>query len=592
MYLAWNYLLNDAPIDAATGKPAYYSRSYFNPIDLSLAFWPHNPACLYAGLVESGLKYYHYSGNANVMKLAEDVALWHLDHGMTLATDKWASVPYSSGDPGTLNYKGVSYSFGAGVGDGLGNLEPDKIGELAIAWLQLYKFNGNIRFRDAAIQAANVLSNNIRVGAVDKSPWPFRVNANTGAVVEEYCSNVIAPITLFDDLIASGLGNTAAYQSARTIAWNWMMAYPMKNNVWTQYFEDVGIQSDYRYNVNQYNPMMTARYLLEHPEFDPEWESHVRGLITWVEDVFAVSSFGANAIKEQVPVFDNILGSHTARYASVNALLYEKTGDLVAKEKAYRALNWSTYMSSRTGVVIDGPGDNMVWFSDGYGDFVRHFMTGLGAVPVWSPFDQTHLLRSGSIIKNISYGSNSVNYTSSDGNGIDVLRVNFTPAIVTADGVALLQRSDLNQPGWTLDAANKVMKINHAGATQISINADATAPPFQFSIIPESFADIKSIYTLKAEAAGKNHSADFTNNNRLQIFPNPANGDITVRFNSIDDQQAVIRVVDFNGKQISVFQHAVRSGKNTINIPKLKPGNYIISVKQGSSLQYGKLIAL
>ena len=130
--------------------------------------------------------------------------------------------------------------------------------------------------------------------------------------------------------------------------------------------------------------MMTARYLLEHPELDADWERHVRDLISWVEVNFAISAYGANTIREQ-RAFWYPMGSHTARYASVNALLYEKTGDAVAKEKAYRALNWATYMARPNGVVIDGPEVNNQWFTDGYGDYIRHFMTSLGAVPAWAP---------------------------------------------------------------------------------------------------------------------------------------------------------------------------------------------------------------
>jgi hypothetical protein len=300
-----------------------------------VANWDHNPAGLYGMLTESALKYYGYSGNANVMQLAATVALWHLDHGMTTATDSWPGVPYSEGAYGTTTYSG------ANVADGVGNLEPDKIGELGYAWLQLYKYNGNIRFRDAAIQAGTVLSNKIRVGTTTQSPWPFRVKASNGNVIEDYCSNVIGPISLLDGLIAAGLGNTAAYQTARTSAWNWMMNFPMVNNVWAQYFEDVSVQGSYNNNLNQYNANMVARYLLEHPEFDPNWETHARGLITWVATTFGESNNGATIIKEQQEFFYP-MGSHTSRYASVNALLYEKTGDLVAKENAYRSFNWAT----------------------------------------------------------------------------------------------------------------------------------------------------------------------------------------------------------------------------------------------------------
>ncbi len=466
--LAWNYLLNTVPNDPSTGKPAYYSRSYLNPNTQQVVNWDHNPAGLYAMLVESGLKYYGYSGNTDVMQLANDVALWHLDHGMTTAANSWASVPYSEGPYGSLTYNG------ANTADGVGNLEPDKIGELGYAWLQLYKFNGNIRFRDAAMQAANVLSSKIRVGTINQSPWPYRVNANTGNVVENYCSNVIGPISLFDDLIAMGLGNTATYQAARNSAWNWMMTFPMQNNVWAQYFEDVGIQGNYNSNLNQYNAMMTARYLLEHPEFDPNWETHVRGLITWVETIFGQSVNGATGIKEQ-QVFPFIMGSHTSRYASVNALLYEKTGDSLAKEKAYRSFNWATYMARSTGVVIDGPDVLNQWFSDGYGDYIRHFMTGMAAVPEWTPANQTHLLRSSSVVQNISYGTNSVNYTTYNANSVEVLHVNFNPVTITVDGIVLPQRADLNQPGWTLDAATKTLKIYHNSGTQISISDNTSS---------------------------------------------------------------------------------------------------------------------
>ncbi len=302
MKLAWNYLLNNVPDDPQTGKPAYYSRSYIDPNTQQMVDWPHNPAGLYAMLIESALKYYAYSGNTNVMQLANDVAIWQLDHGMTLTTDSWPRVPYSSGNAGSLNYAGASMGNQYGEGDGEGYLQPDKIGELGYSWLQLYKYNGNVRFRDAAIQAGNVLSNKIRAGTATQSPWPFRVNAHTGEIREEYCSNIIAPISLLDDLIASGLGNTTAYQAARTIAWNWMMTYPMQNNIWSQYFEDVGIQH-YNTNLNQLNAMMVARYLLEHPEFDPDWETHVRGLISWVESVFGQASLGATIIREQQVFF-------------------------------------------------------------------------------------------------------------------------------------------------------------------------------------------------------------------------------------------------------------------------------------------------
>ena len=102
------------------------------------------------------------------------------------------------------------------------------------------------------------------------------------------------------------------------------------------------------------------------------------------------------------------MGSHTSRYASVNAQLYELTGDLAAKEKAYRSLNWATYMCGSNGVVIDGPSVNNIWWTDGYGDYIKHFMESLGSVPEWAPQSQSHLLRSTSVVRSVQYSPTDI----------------------------------------------------------------------------------------------------------------------------------------------------------------------------------------
>jgi hypothetical protein len=473
MSLAWDYLVNRVPNDNPNGRPAYYSHSYIDPDTQDPVDWPHNPAGLYGMLIESALKHYGYSGDILPVRIAENVATALLDHGMTPEDASWARVPYASGDAGALMYRGAVYGDSNGVGDGVGVIEPDKVGEMGDAWLQLYRFDGNTDFRDAAIAAADALANHVRTGNSSQSPWPFRVYADTNVVREEYCANVIGPIKLFDELIRLGLGDTGSYQAARQTAWNWLMAYPMQNNIWSNYFEDVPIQPDTN-NFNQYSPMMTARYLLEHPELDADWEKHVRDLISWVEDNFAISAYGANTIREQKS-FWYPMGSHTARYASVNALLYEKTGDVVSSEKAYRSLNWATYMARPNGVVIDGPEVNNQWFTDGYGDYIRHFVTSLGAVPAWAPDGQSHLVRSSSIVNNINYSLSRINYSTSDGTSTEILRTNFIPASVVVDGLELSQRTELTQAGWTFDPVQSVLRIRHDVGMKVQITSVQTA---------------------------------------------------------------------------------------------------------------------
>lgn len=471
---AWDYLLNRVPNDPSTGKPAYFSQSYLNPDTQGMAGWPHNPAGLYAMLTESALDYYAYSGDIRPVNLAKQVASWQISNGLSKATDDWARVPYSSGDAGSLTYQGAGYGNSTGVGDGTGYLQPDKVGAMGYAWAQLYEFDGNTTYRDAAVAAADALVKHVRVGTATQSPWPFRVNAATGAIREQYTANVIDPIQLFDALIKLGVGDTAGYRSARQIAWNWLMAYPMVTNAWSNYFEDVPVQSDLS-NTNQLIPMMTARYLLTHQAADPNWRSHVQGLISWVEANFGSQDTGATIIKEQ-RAFPYAMGSHTARYASVNALYSAATGDPAARTKAAASLNWATYMTRENGVVIDGPQVNNQWFTDGYGDYIRHFLTSMQAFPEWAPPGQSHLTGSTSLIKKVTFAAAAVSYSTADPASTESLRVAFRPTEVVVDGRSLALRADLTQEGWTFDASSQVLRIRHDSGTNVQVNAGAGVP--------------------------------------------------------------------------------------------------------------------
>ncbi|TAH32475.1 hypothetical protein EYC59_05900 [Candidatus Saccharibacteria bacterium] len=201
---------------------------------------------------------------------------------------------------------------------------------------------------------------------------------------------------------------------------------------------------------------------------DAQWETHVRGLISWVESTFGVSQYGATIIKEQ-EAFAHPMGSHTSRYASVNALLYERTGDTAAKEKAYRAYNWSTYMARSNGVVIDGPEVNNQWFTDGYGDYVRHFMVGMGAVPQWSPTAENHLLQTTSLVKSVTYSTGSITYQTFDASSTETLHLTAKPSSVQAGGTSLLERSDLSAPGWTYDATTGTVKVFHTNSASVAV---------------------------------------------------------------------------------------------------------------------------
>ena len=415
-------------------------------------------------LVDSAILSYPFTGDLAVMSAVQAWLDHYLANGLTLATDVWASVPYNEGDPGSHTYRGADDTpFGPGIGDGIGVLEPDKIAELGYAFLLWWEWSGDTTYRDAAIRCADALvGNRLASTSASVSPWPFRVYAATGQVREQYTADVIAPIRLFDELVRLGLGNAAGYQAARDAAWSWMLAFPMVNGAWCQYFEDMSLMSAYDQNKNQLLPGNTARYLLERPDLDSQWESHARSLVTFIETNFGTPLVhGARPIAEQTLYFHE-MGSHTSRYAAVNALLSERTGDAPAKEKAFRALNWASYMNRADGDTIDGfPQPNQVWMTDGFGDYIRHFMLAMGAIPEWAPPGEDHLLRSTSVVQSVTYERGRVVYRTFDSAATEVLRLTFTPSSVTADGASLTLRTDLAAQGWTWDAAGRVLRIRH-----------------------------------------------------------------------------------------------------------------------------------
>ena len=130
-------------------------------------------------------------------------------------------------------------------------------------------------------------------------------------------------------------------------------------------------------------------------------------------------------------------------------------------------------MCREDGAVNDQPKIDHagIWFSDGYGDYIRHFMAALGAVPLWAPEGQNHLLRSSSIVTNARYTPDRVTYHTFDKVSTEVIRLAFTPGTVAAKGETLTKRDDLKAPGWTFDPNTKVLRIRHAGSTDISIAA-------------------------------------------------------------------------------------------------------------------------
>jgi hypothetical protein len=430
------------------------------------------------GFVE---RLYAYTGDPHTLEFLENFVDYELEHGTTPADYVWSQVPYPSANPGAVHYTGWS-------NHGEDFIEPHVVGGDGYAYLRLYEMTGNTKYLRAAIRCADALVKNFKPGDAQNSPWPFRCLARNSALspgngLSPYSANVVEPIMLFDELLRIGQGDLAAYKKIRQGAWSWLMKYPMTNSVWVGYFEDVGPGME---DMNQVIPLEFARYVLLHPEKDPEWRKHSHKLIEWVKQTprwpkYIVHSATVTTEQGDGKTFccnlpNQCCDSHTARLAAVEALYFAKTSDQAYKEAAYRSYNWVTYFQGLPGGA-HAPFSNQWWFTDQFADGPRRMMDALWAVPEWAPAGESHLLGGLSPTTKIAYGKGSVTYSTFDADSTEVLRLSFAPDSVTAGGRALTKVNNISKTGYTFDDVTHVLRVHHIGSRDIDIQGKSDLVP-------------------------------------------------------------------------------------------------------------------
>lgn len=488
LHLGWDFIEHKVPVDTrhGTGLKIYLINSVFNGKTLQGTNWQHNPAMVFASFVDSLVGWYPYSGDREAIEAVRGMLDHQLAHGTTPADWDWGGVPFATNCDDEPEYGRCIQNLPR---EFYGGIESDKVGELGTGYALFYKLTGERKYLDSAIRCANALAKHVRPGDAQHTPWAFRINARNGETLalEEYGGNIAGPLRLFEELIKLKAGDVESYRKAREMAWQWMLDNLFRRespawNRWSGFFEDVPRRPE---NVNQYTPMMAAYYILsrEDPaEIDPQWMGHVGRLLDWVKFRFGRGPFfGAQAIDEQSTPDSTFgccsragQGDHTARWAAMNAMFFEKTHDGQAREDAFRGLNYGTYFAGSDGRIACCGVDygDSYWFSDGYSDYMRHYQWAMGAVPEFAPAGQDHLLRSSSVVQSVTYGPRSVDYRTFDKSALEVLRLSFRPKQVTAGGAALVESEDPKAEGVVLRAlpgGDWVVRIRHQQSGDIRI---------------------------------------------------------------------------------------------------------------------------
>ncbi len=444
--------------------------------------WANSTGYLRAMMVGFLERLYAYNGDARTIEFLQSFVDYELNHGLTPEGYAWSQVPYASANPGAERYSGWS-----NLGEDY--VEPHVVGEDGFGYLRLYELTGNTKYLRAAIRCADALVKNWTPGDEAHSPWPVRLYARDGkapgGAMGPYSANVVEPIMLFDELMRLGQGNVTEYGRVRSAVWEWFKKYPLAKNVWVGYFEDTVPSMG---NMNQVIPLEFARYVLLHPDKDPDWKEHARGVIEWVKTTPKWAKYivhGATITNEQGNGVNfccnepnQCCDDHTARLAAVEALYYAKTGDVAYRDAAYRSFNWVTYFQGLPGGA-HSPFAGQWWFTDEFADGPRRMMDSFYAVPEWAPEDASHILGSTSVVTKVKYMQSAVTYSTFDANAEEVLRVDFKPEFVTAGGKALAERKDLDAPGYTFDEKTHVLRIRHDGERDLDVQGAGGAAPSQ-----------------------------------------------------------------------------------------------------------------
>lgn len=379
---------------------------------------------------------YGYLGDTSVRENMTLIADYWLAHGFSKANDLWANLPYPYN---TVLHSGV---YDGDMRAGKGFLQPDKAASFGAELVVLYKMTGRRNYLDAAVAIADTLADKITPGDGNNSPWPFRVHAQTGEIhkvvkggktfIASYTSNYTGGLLLFDWLIALKQPNAAKYAQARDMVSAWLKSYPMKTNKWGPFFEDVPTEV---FSNTEINADTMAMYVLDHPAWDANWKQDAAAILKWSYESFANhewEKFGVIAINEQT-AYKVPGNSHTSRHASVELLYCEKTGDMQLKDAAIRRLNWATYMVDTDGKNRYPRDDN--WLTDGYGDYVRHYLRAMASFPELAPDNQNHLLRTTSVIQDIKYGTDAISYTKFDRVSVERFKLGAWPPKSVSGGI-------------------------------------------------------------------------------------------------------------------------------------------------------------
>lgn len=477
----------------------------------------------FAMMISSWALSYAYTGDTFFVNDMKYIADTYLANSLSPETAVWSNLPYPANFsvPYMARYDG-DYVLGPNF------TQPDKAASFGAELITLYKITGEQKYLDAAHKIALTLANNVADGDSLHAPFPFKVNALDGSLPGNYntfptlylCANLAPALTLFDELKKLNLGSVQQDTAVQKIT-RWIKRYPMQNNNWGNFFENILFPSNASINA-----VTMAMYILEKEnEWSSTWQQDARDILDKGMALLGSSAYDSLGVK---PILEQTMdlkegGSHTARFGSVELLYAAKTGDNTRVEHAIRQLDWATYLMDFDGKVRFSPRNNSIWYTDGYGDYVRHFIRAMGWYPSIAFDSSNHLIHTSSVVKQIEYRNDKICYQTFDTDAQETFRLVQKPLAVKANNVALVEAGSAaaNAWWWEPKTLGGVLKVNHAAAQNIEVifspnSVDDLHSNFEWKLYPNPSNHFISIET------NQNAEINFSLLNNLGILQNVA----------------------------------------------------------------------
>ena len=439
-----------------------------------------------AYLIRSMMEYYRYSGDPAAWPIIGSTADYLVGHCETSADHGWPRMLISVPNMG-VGYGDCRLGPGEALESGSGKMQLDIVAEVGLQLVRAYEMTGNLRWYDAAKHWADLLAENRRQEP-GLSPWGRYANNADGKGMNGIQTGGVAFIlAFFDELIRTGYKGkenaiVAARNDARTYLRDVLLPAWLVNDTWGRNYWDWEdpVQAE---NVTEF----AAVYLMDHKDFFPNWKNDDRNLLTLFLNHTSVSLSskgdvfsGAWAYPESSGCCGRSLWYGSMELASAWARYGVEADSEWAREVARRSQMLATYdelENGRSMDLIDG-GSNVSnsWFKIAHPMALDYVLRTMAWLPeITGANRENHIMRTSAVVRKVTYGMDQITYSTFDApaSSVDVLRLSYSPRIVTANGKALPLRSDLTTNGYTvqgLAGGDCIVSLRHDGATEMGLN--------------------------------------------------------------------------------------------------------------------------